>query len=119
MLGLQANLLFLGTFRLFHLTAYLAVPIQKWVRRRARQGGLPIPARVCLVSAATGLGVEDLLRSLHAEATATSGKGNVWVVRTTVFFLMLWKGGGSCYAAIWRSNLLCNRPFLKPKGSHY
>ena len=52
--------------------------MQAWARRRARQGGLPQPARVALVSAVSGSGVPGLLRMLHEEV---GGRGDVWVVR--------------------------------------
>lgn len=51
--------------------------VQAWARRRARQGGLPQPDRVALVSAASGTGVGGLLRVLHEEV---AGRGDVWVV---------------------------------------
>ncbi len=51
--------------------------VQAWARRRARQGGLPQPDRVALVSAAGGTGVAGLLRVLHEEV---AGRGDVWVV---------------------------------------
>lgn len=50
---------------------------QKWIRTRARQGGIPRPVSVELVSALKGWGVEELLVRLHREVGST---GDVWVV---------------------------------------
>lgn len=50
---------------------------QKWIRMRARQGGIPKPAAVLLVSALKGWGMEELLIRLHREVGVT---GDVWVV---------------------------------------
>jgi hypothetical protein len=44
---------------------------------RARQGGIPKPAAVLLVSALKGWGVEELLIRLHREVGVI---GDVWVV---------------------------------------
>ncbi len=44
---------------------------------RAKQGGMPKPASVELVSALKGWGVEQLLVRLHREVGTT---GDVWVV---------------------------------------
>ena len=46
---------------------------------RARQGGIPRPVSVELVSALKGWGVEELLVRLHREVGST---GDVWVVST-------------------------------------
>lgn len=54
---------------------------QKWIRMRARQGGIPRPVSVELVSALKGWGVEELLVRLHREVGST---GDVWVVRRPV-----------------------------------
>ncbi|CAL8464068.1 g3603 [Coccomyxa elongata] len=51
--------------------------LEKWIRARARQGGIPRPVSVELVSALKGWGVEELLVHLHREVGAT---GDVWVV---------------------------------------
>ena len=51
--------------------------MQAWVRRRARQGGMPQPSAVMLVSAVKGTGVDQLLIQLHLEVGAS---GDVWVV---------------------------------------
>ncbi len=52
--------------------------MQGWIRRRARQGGMPRPAAVMLVSALKGSGVDQLLIRLHRELGAN---GDIWVVR--------------------------------------
>ncbi|CAL5226853.1 g9719 [Coccomyxa viridis] len=51
--------------------------LEAWVRRRARQGGMPQPAAVMLVSAVKGTGVDQLLIQLHREVGSS---GDVWVV---------------------------------------
>ena len=52
--------------------------VQKWIRMRAKQGGMPKPAAVELVSALKGWGMEQLLVRLHREVGTS---GDVWVVR--------------------------------------
>jgi hypothetical protein len=56
----------------------MAAPLQKWIRTRARQGGMPKPAAVQLVSALKGTGIDELLVRLHREVGPS---GDVWVVR--------------------------------------
>ena len=51
---------------------------QAWIRRRAKQGGMPRPEAVRLVSALRGTGVDELLIQLHREVGTN---GDVWVVR--------------------------------------
>ncbi|CAG9467096.1 unnamed protein product [Pedinophyceae sp. YPF-701] len=51
--------------------------IEAWARRRARQGGLPRPDEVFLVSAATGRGVPTLMEGLEEQAGA---RGEIFVV---------------------------------------
>ncbi|EIE24775.1 hypothetical protein COCSUDRAFT_10321, partial [Coccomyxa subellipsoidea C-169] len=51
--------------------------LEKWIRMRAKQGGMPKPTSVELVSALKGWGVEQLLVRLHREVGTT---GDVWVV---------------------------------------
>jgi hypothetical protein len=55
------------------------VVVQKWIRTRARQGGMPRPTAVQLVSATKGWGIEQLLVQLHREVGPA---GDVWVVST-------------------------------------
>ena len=56
--------------------------VQAWIRRRAKQGGMPRPEAVALVSALKGTGVDDLLIRLHKEVGTN---GDVWVVRPVCF----------------------------------
>lgn len=44
---------------------------------RLRQAGLPRPSRLWMVSAATGLGVRDMMRGLREEL---GYRGDLWVV---------------------------------------
>ena len=61
--------------RLCLMTSWAA---QAWIRRRAKQGGMPRPEAVRLVSALRGTGVDELLIQLHREVGTN---GDVWVVR--------------------------------------
>ena len=49
------------------------VPLQRWVRQRCRQGGIPPPSSVHLVSSLRGRGVRELLQDLHALAGPRQG----------------------------------------------
>ncbi|KAK9814077.1 hypothetical protein WJX72_000361 [[Myrmecia] bisecta] len=51
--------------------------LQQWVRKRAKQGGLPRPSSVHLVSSLKSTGIKDLIRDLHQEV---GERGDVWVV---------------------------------------
>ena len=46
----------------------MLVPLQRWVRRRCRQGGIPPPSSVHLVSSLKGRGVRELLQDVQALA---------------------------------------------------
>ena len=47
--------------------------LQRWVRQRCRQGGIPPPNSVHLVSSLKGRGVRELLQDLQALAGARQG----------------------------------------------
>lgn len=57
--------------------------LQKWIRTRARQGGIPRPVAVHLVSALKGRAIEELLVGLHREVGPS---GDVWVVRNSASY---------------------------------
>lgn len=80
-----------------HTAPRLACAAQAWARRRARQGGLPQPARVALVSAVSGSGVPGLLRMLHEEV---GGRGDVWVVRAPGRAPLMWWQFAACLACL-------------------
>ena len=74
--------------QLYDIELTLLQSVQGWVRARTQEAGLPRPREVHAVSSMKDTGVRDLLSSLHR---AAGGRGDVWVVRSSVVF----QGAGS------------------------
>lgn len=55
--------------------------LERWVRKRMAQGGLPRPSAVHIVSSTKQRGVRELLADLQA---AVGVRGDVWVVGAQV-----------------------------------